>query len=114
MSGVLSRLFKGGSGVSPQEAASLMPEGVLMIDVREPGEWKAGHVAGSVNVPLGQLARRVGELPPRAIVVCQSGARSARGAALLRRASIDAMNLRGGMHAWAAAGLPVERGGKRR
>ena len=88
--------------------------GAVLLDVREPYEWQAGHAPNARHIPLGQLARRAGELPPgRAVViVCRSGTRSARAAALLARDGREASNLTGGMHAWACAGLPVvARGG---
>jgi len=47
----------------------------------------------------------------RVVVVCRSGNRSARATALLVRSGFEAVNLNGGMRAWAEAGLPVERAG---
>ena len=69
---------------------------------------------GPRHIPLGQLARRVAELPERraVVTVCRSGARSARAAAMLARTGREVSNLAGGMRAWAQAGLPVvARGG---
>ena len=100
--------------VSVAEAAAMAGNGAVLLDVREPHEWQAGHAPKARHIPLGQLARRTGELPPgRAVVtVCRSGARSARAAALLARDGRQVSNLSGGMHAWARAGLPVvARGG---
>jgi rhodanese-related sulfurtransferase len=95
--------------VSAAEAAAMAGNGAVLLDVREPHEWQAGHAPKARHIPLGQLARRAGELPPgRAVVtVCRSGARSARAAALLARDGRQVSNLSGGMHAWARAGLPV-------
>lgn len=100
--------------VSATEAADLAGGGAVLLDVREPHEWQAGHAPKARHVPLGQLARRAGELPRgrSVITVCRSGARSARAAALLAREGREVFNLSGGMHAWARAGLPVvARGG---
>ena len=100
--------------ISAARAAAMADEGALIVDVREPHEWQAGHAPKARHIPLGQLARRAGELPHgRAVVtVCRSGARSARAAALLARDGREVSNLTGGMHAWARAGLPVvARGG---
>ncbi|MGY1708791.1 rhodanese-like domain-containing protein [Geodermatophilus sp. SYSU D00758] len=93
--------------VGPDEAAALVVAGALLLDVREPGEWAAGHAPGAVHVPLGAL--RPDAVPPgRAVVaVCRSGNRSGRAADLLGAAGIPVHNLTGGMRAWAASGRPV-------
>ena len=77
----------------------------VLVDVREPREHAAGSIGGDVLIPLGQLPDRAGELPTdRPIVVyCQSGGRSARAAALLRRLGREAHNLAGGYVAWRAS-----------
>jgi rhodanese-related sulfurtransferase len=82
----------------------------LIIDVRERHEWKAGHAPGAKNIPLSQLRSRAHELAPdrRYVAVCRSGSRSRSATAQLRGAGLDAVNLRGGMHGWARAGLPLE------
>ena len=97
------------ASVSAEQAAAMADDGAVILDVREPHEWQAGHAPKARHIPLGQLARRAGELPRgRAVItVCRSGARSARGAALLARDGREVSNLAGGMHAWARAGLPV-------
>jgi len=102
------------ASVSATEAVTMASSGAVLLDVREPHEWQAGHAPKARHIPLSQLARRAGELPNgRAVVtVCRSGARSARAAALLARDGREVSNLTGGMHAWARAGLPVvARGG---
>ena len=115
MSSVLRNLFsKPYQTVSPAQAASLADGGALLLDVREPYEWQAGHAPRARHIPLGQLPRRVAELPDRraVVTVCRSGARSARAAAMLARDGREVSNLAGGMRAWARAGLPVvARGG---
>jgi rhodanese-related sulfurtransferase len=96
--------------VGPEEADGLMGAGALLLDVREDYEWDAGHVTGAAHIPLGHLAERVDELPDdrQVVVVCRTGVRSARAAAFLVASGIDAVNLAGGMRAWAAAGLGFE------
>jgi rhodanese-related sulfurtransferase len=81
---------------------------VQLLDVREPFEWAAGHIDGAVHVPMHSLRDGQDELAAdRTIVcVCRSGVRSATVAQALVRAGYDAVNMLGGMHAWAAAGLP--------
>ena len=84
---------------------------VLVLDVRTPGEFRQGHIRGSENVPLPQLARRIATLPhERTIVaVCATGHRSASAARALTRAGYEAVNLKGGLRAWSRQGLPVEK-----
>ena len=96
--------------VDPEEARALAESGALLLDVREPNEWNAGHAPGAQFVPLGQLPERVNELPRdrRIVAVCRVGGRSARATEFLIAAGIDAVNLAGGMRAWAASGLVVE------
>ena len=85
---------------------------VYVIDVRQPSEWRSGHIRTAVNVPLTHLKGKLEKLPrDRTIVaVCASGHRSAVAARTLRRAGFEVENFRGGMHAWRRAGLPVKRG----
>ena len=66
-----------------QAGAALRDEGALAVDVREAEEWQAGHMDGSVWIPLGELAARAGELPHDRplVIVCRSGSRSASGTA---------------------------------
>jgi rhodanese-related sulfurtransferase len=84
----------------------------LLLDVREPSEFKQARIDGAVLIPLGQLQARVGELPQEReiIVVCASGSRSGVAVNALRKAGYNASNLEGGIGAWARAGLPVTRG----
>lgn len=95
--------------VGPIEAHALVAAGAVLVDVREPGEWMAGHADGAVHVPLGSLASSYHALPGdrRLVVVCRSGNRSAKATQALRAAGFDAVNLAGGMSAWLSAGLPV-------
>jgi len=95
--------------VGARTAAALLDAGALLLDVREPGEWQAGHVAQALLLPMGQVARHRSDLPRdrQVVVVCRSGGRSAAVAEALRAWGFDAVNLSGGMTAWAVAGLPV-------
>jgi rhodanese-related sulfurtransferase len=75
-----------------------------LIDVREPDEVAAGTLPGAVNIPLGQLPGRVGELDPhrRVVLLCRSGGRSTQAAQYLTQAGFDdVVNLAGGMLAYA-------------
>ena len=75
----------------------------FVLDVREPHEWEICHLQGATLIPLGELAKRVAEVPRdrEVIVHCKLGGRSAKAAALLRQAGYDrVMNLTGGIRAW--------------
>lgn len=93
--------------VTVDELAQLHREPVTVIDVRGASEWNAGHLPGAVHVPLGTLRERVDSLPDTPLVMqCQSGARSAIAASLLKRLGrTDVRNLVGGYAAWRSAGL---------
>jgi rhodanese-related sulfurtransferase len=82
-----------------------LPEGLTVLDVREPVEWAYGHVAGSVHIPMAEVPTRLGEVPDgQVLVVCKVGARSARVAGYLVQQGRDAVNLDGGLLDWEAAG----------
>jgi rhodanese-related sulfurtransferase len=97
------------STVTPAEADQRTRAGAVLVDVREPSEWAAGHAPAAKHIPLGDLTRRLGELPADKplLTVCRSGRRSAQAAALLAGSGREVHNVRGGMTAWAGAGLPV-------
>ncbi|MFT4297308.1 MAG: rhodanese-like domain-containing protein [Micropruina sp.] len=87
-----------------------LPDDAVVLDVREPGEWAAGHAPGAVHIPLGEVVGRLSELPETdgpLPVICRSGARSERVAAYLLANGIDAVNVAGGTLAWAQAGKPL-------
>jgi rhodanese-related sulfurtransferase len=93
----------------PSVPASAVPDDAWLLDVREPYEWQAGHVEGAVHVPMGELLERLGEVPTdrEVVVVCKVGGRSAQVVQYLNQAGWSAVNLDGGMYAWAAAGRPM-------
>ena len=101
--------FAGGNDIDVHQARTSVEQGAVLLDVREPFEWDAGHAPEAVHVPMSQLSERARELPTdRTIVcICHVGGRSAAVADALNRAGWDAVNVAGGMEAWAAAGLPV-------
>jgi rhodanese-related sulfurtransferase len=104
------------AGLSPAEAVQLINrEKAVLVDVCEPAEFAAGHLAGAKNVPLGQLeAKLVGAVKNKTvplILVCQSGARSGRAVAIAKKLGYEhAQSLGGGLAAWKTANLPVEKG----
>ncbi len=86
-----------------------IPEGVTVLDVREPVEWQYGRIDGSVHIPLTQIPARADELPvdQQLLVVCQVGGRSAQATAFLREKGFEAINLAGGLVGWVEAGRPM-------
>jgi rhodanese-related sulfurtransferase len=105
------------NAVTATEAHSAVRHGpAVLLDVREPQEWQAGHAPQANHIPLGRLESRLAELPRdrQVITVCRSGRRSALAAQQLVAHGYQAVNLTGGMTAWAAAGLPVITGKGRR
>jgi rhodanese-related sulfurtransferase len=99
--------------VSVAKADALRQAGALVLDVREASEWAAGHIAGAMLIPLGELSSRLDELPRdrTIVVVCHSGNRSAQGRDILRTAGFGSVtSMAGGMTDWLAAGLPVVTG----
>lgn len=79
-------------------------EKLVLLDVREPREYAKAKIAGSTLIPLGFLEARLGELDKGAklVVHCKVGGRSARAVEILRAKGYDAVNLSGGIDAWAA------------
>ena len=104
-----------GTGLDPQTMVQLMNrEKAVVIDVCEPDEFARGHVIGSKNLPLGQLEDKLGQVvknkSTQVIMVCQVGARSSRAAATARKLGYDnVQSLSGGLKAWAAASMPIEK-----
>ena len=89
-----------------------LPEGVTVLDVREPHEWAQAHVAGALHIPLMELPHRLDELPTddQLLVVCHVGARSAQAVQYLLAQGRDAVNLDGGLLEWHAAGRELVSG----
>lgn len=85
-----------------------LPEGLSVLDVREPVEFEHGHIEGAFHIPLMDLPGRLDELPSgQLLVVCKIGGRSAQAVGYLVQQGIDALNLDGGMVDWADAGRPM-------
>lgn len=111
---IIPMLRGGGAGnVSVTEATLLLNrQDAVVLDVRETGEWDAGHITGARHIALAQLDKRLSELEKfkerPVIVCCASGNRSSSACGSLRRAGFQKVfNLAGGLGAWRDAGLPV-------
>ncbi len=104
------------AGLDPAGAVQLINrEKGVVIDVCEPSEFAAGHVGGAKNIPLAELedklATAVKNKALPLILVCQSGARSARAVAIAKKLGFEqAQSLGGGLTGWKAANLPLEKG----
>lgn len=86
-----------------------LPEGLAVLDVREPVEWAHGRIDGALHIPLSELVARTAEVPTQVqvLVVCKVGGRSAQATGYLVQSGVDAVNLDGGMLEWSAAGRPM-------
>lgn len=95
---------------SVAEARAALIAGATPLDVREPDEYRGGHIEDAIAAPLGTLPARVAELRERGplVVYCGAGERSTTAVSLLERAGVrDARNLAGGLDAWRDAGQPI-------
>lgn len=94
--------------LDPGRAAELLERGeAVLLDVREPQEWAAGHAPLAEHLPLGLLSPEAVPQDRPVIAVCRSGNRSGKAAGTLAAAGVRVHNLAGGMKAWSQAGLPV-------
>jgi rhodanese-related sulfurtransferase len=112
----ITRLFTGAqlNSVSPAEAQKklALKTKPFLLDVRQPEEYRSGHIPGAKLIPLNQLHTRINELPrtQEIICVCRSGNRSMSASRQLSSAGYKVANLQGGMIAWSRSGLPVTKG----
>jgi rhodanese-related sulfurtransferase len=89
---------------APELAAHLQQTSPLLLDVREPWEFDICHIAGSNNLPMGQIPQRVEELPDSGeiVVICHHGVRSQQVIRFLQgQMNASLINLDGGVDAWA-------------
>jgi rhodanese-related sulfurtransferase len=100
------------TSVTVTEVPQLLKEkGVILIDVREQGEYKGGHARGAQSVPLSTLNAEVAtslKSNTTVYVICQSGGRSSRATGMLTEYGVHAVNVLGGTSAWIAEKLPLE------
>ncbi len=99
-----------GRTVLPSIAAAEVAEGTFILDVREMGEWVAGHPPEAHHIPMMTLPGRLEEVPTdqTVVVMCRHGHRSAQVVNYLStRGYTNALNLDGGIVDWVAAGRPI-------
>lgn len=96
--------------ISLDEARRLLDSGeAVLVDVREPHEWEAGHAPQARHMPLAALDAAQLPADTQVITTCRSGGRGSRAAEVLAVAGLPARNLSGGMSGWHEAGLPLTR-----
>lgn len=100
--------------VAIDEAPATITNADVLIDVREPDEYRAGHVEGAVNIPRGLLEFKVGDMPELAdpdrniVLYCKTSGRAALSACSLQEMGYRSVcSIAGGFDAWVTAGLPV-------
>jgi rhodanese-related sulfurtransferase len=112
---VLGNRLRGIKDVDTHAALQLINhKDAFVLDVREPDEYKGGHLLNAHLIPLGKLKERIGELKKYQdkpiVVVCRSGKRSGTACADLAKLGFtQAYNLTGGVMAWQKANLPVQK-----
>ena len=99
--------------IAPGELRASLAAGdaPVVIDVRSPAEYAAGHIPGAVNIPHDRVAEHIGEVdaPNGVALYCMVGPRARLGEGALLQAGYESVfHLEGGLAAWREAGLPVE------
>ena len=102
--------------VSQQEFMSQKPGSYLILDVRTPEEFAAGHLDDAMNIPHDHVADQLPQIQQYAakpvLLYCRSGNRAVKTAEVLAKAGFTNLHhLTGDMQGWEAAGLPVVKGG---
>ena len=91
--GILDMLF--GSSVDQSKVKEMLDNGAVIIDVRTPGEFQGGHVSGSKNIPLNEIAqkaKKIQSLKKPVVLCCASGNRSGQATEYLQKAGVDCIN----------------------
>lgn len=94
------RLFKRVKNISLKELQEQMNQSYLLLDVRTPEEYRSGHLANAINVPLQRVTSYKPTKEQEIYVICQSGMRSKQAARLLEKRGYAVTNVKEGMNAW--------------
>jgi rhodanese-related sulfurtransferase len=96
--------------ITVDELSTLLDDGVRLIDVREPNEWRVARVPGAVLVPLAAVPDHLGDFPEgeTTYVICRSGARSMKACEYVAAQGREAVNVAGGTLAWIESGRAVD------
>ncbi len=103
-------MVAGAEELEPERVAEVLADGWQVVDVREPYEREAGHIAGTRHIPLERLTAEAATLDrDRPLVFyCRVGNRSTMAAQAFRTAGFEAYNLSGGITEWVRRGMPIE------
>ncbi len=96
--------------VEPADVHDLINRGeAVLVDVRDAAAFATSHPQGAINIPIGELADRLDELPDGAQVItsCGGGTRGPKAAAQLGELGVEARVMKGGLRGWSGAGLAV-------
>jgi rhodanese-related sulfurtransferase len=110
---LLPALLPGGKRASPAEVVQIMNRGKnVLVDIRTPEEFAAGHLRDAKNIPMADFDKRIGELEKSKsksiVVICQTGAKADKAVRQLQAAGFqDVVALEGGLAAWQGASLPT-------
>ena len=87
------------------------PKRPLVVDVRQPEEFRTGHIVGAKLIPLGELSQRLTDLPKdkEIVCVCATGSRSRSATKMLIREGYTAVNMNGGMMTWSGSGFTTKK-----
>ena len=110
---VINEGKQGGAAITPTNLVNLVNrEGAILLDIRDPKEYSAGHIAGALSMPVSSIDARIGELESEkgkpVVLVCKMGQQaSATGRKLKALGFENVRRLSGGMAEWTAGSLPV-------
>lgn len=92
MFGLIKKLFASSPAIDYKH---LLSEGAIIVDVRTPAEYRSGHIAGSINIPLDQVKQKLGDLKKKnktIITCCRSGNRSGMAKTMIKAAGLECYN----------------------
>ena len=110
---VINEGKQGGAAITPTNLVNLVNrEGAVLLDIRDPKEYSAGHIAGALSMPVSSIDARIGELESEkgkpVVLVCKMGQQaSATGRKLKALGFENVRRLSGGMAEWTASSLPM-------
>lgn len=110
---IRNEMSRGGAAVSAQELVQLVNnEGAVVVDLRDKGEFEAGHIVDAINIPFANIEARVDELSKfkdkPIVLACKMGQHSGSAGTQLRKAGFERVSrLRGGIADWRSQNLPV-------
>lgn len=93
-------LFSGVPTISTNELSNKLSQKPVLLDVRTPSEYRAGHIAAAKNVPLNKIDQYQQKMTETIYVICQSGMRSKQAAKILKKKGYEVVNVTGGMNRW--------------